>query len=87
MALRLRGDRWIDEIRKAPTAGRRRIDYSRSEDRQKSMIDGRVVDENRIHQTARLGDTEQWTIVNTDQQYHSFHIHQTAFFWSPRSTA
>jgi len=26
-----------------------------------------------------LGDTEEWTVVNTDQQYHSFHIHQTAF--------
>jgi FtsP/CotA-like multicopper oxidase with cupredoxin domain len=27
----------------------------------------------------RLGDTEEWTVVNTDQQYHSFHIHQTPF--------
>jgi FtsP/CotA-like multicopper oxidase with cupredoxin domain len=43
------------------------------------MIDGRVMDEGRIDQTVRLGDTEEWTIVNTDQQYHSFHIHQTPF--------
>ena len=40
---------------------------------------GQVVDENRIDQTVKLGDTEEWTVVNTDQQYHSFHIHQTAF--------
>ena len=37
------------------------------------------MDENRVDETVRLGDTEEWTIVNTDQQYHSFHIHQTAF--------
>ena len=43
------------------------------------MIDGRVIDDDRIDQTVKLGDTEEWTIVNTDQQYHSFHIHQTPF--------
>jgi FtsP/CotA-like multicopper oxidase with cupredoxin domain len=43
------------------------------------MICGRVVDENRVDQTVKLGDTEEWTVVNTDNQYHSFHIHQTAF--------
>jgi FtsP/CotA-like multicopper oxidase with cupredoxin domain len=43
------------------------------------MIDGRVMDENRVDQTVKLGDTEEWTVVNTDQQYHSFHIHQTGF--------
>ena len=43
------------------------------------MIDGRVMEEDRIDQTVKLGDTEEWTVVNTDQQYHSFHIHQTPF--------
>jgi FtsP/CotA-like multicopper oxidase with cupredoxin domain len=43
------------------------------------MIDGRVMEEDRVDQTVKLGDTEEWTIVNTDNQYHSFHIHQTAF--------
>ena len=37
------------------------------------------MDEHRIDQTVKLGDTEEWTIVNADQQYHSFHIHQTPF--------
>ena len=32
-----------------------------------------------VEEAVRLGDTEEWTIVNTDQQYHSFHIHQTPF--------
>ena len=43
------------------------------------MIDGHVMDDDRVDQTVKLGDTEEWTIVNTDQQYHSFHIHQTPF--------
>ena len=43
------------------------------------MIDGQVMNESRVDQIAKLGDTEEWTIINTDQQYHSFHIHQTAF--------
>jgi suppressor of ftsI len=73
------GPRWIDEVRGSPVARRRTLDYSRTDDRKMFMIDGRTMDEARIDLTARSGDTEEWTIVNTDQQYHSFHIHQTAF--------
>jgi FtsP/CotA-like multicopper oxidase with cupredoxin domain len=76
---RLVGARWIDEVRAAPIARRRTLVYSRTADRQVFMIDGRTIDENRIDQTVQLGDTEEWTVINTDQQYHSFHIHQTPF--------
>jgi suppressor of ftsI len=79
MDQRARGARWIDEIRTAPIARHRTLDYSRTDDRQTFMIDGRVMDEDRIDQTVKFGDTEEWTVINTDQQYHSFHIHQTAF--------
>jgi suppressor of ftsI len=71
--------RWIDEVRSSAIARQRRIVYSRTDDRSVFMIDGRVIDDERVDQTVRLGDTEEWTIVNTDQQYHSFHIHQTPF--------
>jgi suppressor of ftsI len=71
--------RWIDEVRASTIARRRRLVYSRTEDRSIFMIDGRVMEDDRVDQTVKLGDTEEWTIVNTDQQYHSFHIHQTAF--------
>jgi FtsP/CotA-like multicopper oxidase with cupredoxin domain len=71
--------KWIDEIRAAAIARRRTLIYSKTADRKVFMIDGRVIDEQRIDQTVKLGDTEEWTIVNTDQQYHSFHIHQTPF--------
>jgi FtsP/CotA-like multicopper oxidase with cupredoxin domain len=79
--LRQRYDRarWIDEVRASPIARRRRIVYSRTEDRSVFMIDGRVIDDDRVDQTVKLGDTEEWTVVNTDQQYHSFHIHQTSY--------
>ena len=43
------------------------------------MINGRTMGEDRVDETVRLGDTEERIIVNTEQQYHSFHIHQTAF--------
>jgi suppressor of ftsI len=70
---------WIDEVRSAPIAHRRTLTYSRTPDRKVFMIDGHVMEEDRVDQTVKLGDTEEWTVVNTDQQYHSFHIHQTAF--------
>jgi FtsP/CotA-like multicopper oxidase with cupredoxin domain len=71
--------RWFDDVRSAPIVRRRTLVYSRTPDRRVFMIDGRVMDEARIDQTVRLGDTEEWTVINTDQQYHSFHIHQTGF--------
>jgi suppressor of ftsI len=76
---RLADAAWIDEVRASPIARRRTLEYSRTDDRKVFMICGRVIDENRVDQTVKLGDTEEWTIVNTDNQYHSFHIHQTAF--------
>jgi suppressor of ftsI len=76
---RVQGERWITEVRRASIGRRRTLDYSRTPDRHTFMINGRVMDEDRVDETVKLGDTEEWTVVNTDQQYHSFHIHQTAF--------
>jgi FtsP/CotA-like multicopper oxidase with cupredoxin domain len=70
--------RWIDEVRSTAIARKRRLVYSRTDDRSIFMIDGKTMDDDRVDQTVKLGDTEEWTVVNTDQQYHSFHIHQTA---------
>jgi suppressor of ftsI len=73
------GERWIDTVRASPIARRRTLVYSRTADRRVFMIDGKTMDDDRIDQVVRLGDTEEWTVINTDQQYHNFHIHQTAF--------
>jgi FtsP/CotA-like multicopper oxidase with cupredoxin domain len=43
-------------------------------------------DENRTDVTVKLGDTEEWTILNKDSQYHDFHIHKTGF-WLRKLTA
>jgi suppressor of ftsI len=79
LSQRVVGPRWIDEVRRTPIARRRALVYSKTPDRKVFMIDGRVIDEARTDQSIKLGETEEWTIVNTDQQYHSFHIHQTPF--------
>ncbi len=76
---RVAGAQWVDDVRAATIALRRMLVYSRTLDRKVFMIDGRVMEEDRTDQSVKLGDTEEWTVVNTDQQYHSFHIHQTAF--------
>jgi FtsP/CotA-like multicopper oxidase with cupredoxin domain len=76
---RVVGPQWINEVRAGVIVRRRTLVYSKTADRKVFMIDGRVIDEQRTDQTAKLGDIEEWTIVNTDQQYHSFHIHQTPF--------
>jgi FtsP/CotA-like multicopper oxidase with cupredoxin domain len=76
---RVKGRQWIEDVRAAPIARRRTLLYTRTDDRKTFMINGRVIDEARTDQTVRLGDTEEWAVVNTDQQYHSFHIHQTPF--------
>jgi FtsP/CotA-like multicopper oxidase with cupredoxin domain len=74
--------RWFDEVQAAPIARRRTLVYSRTPDRRVFMINGCVMDEDRVDQTVKLGDTEEWTVINTDQQFHSFHIHQTGFLVS-----
>jgi FtsP/CotA-like multicopper oxidase with cupredoxin domain len=66
-------------VRTSPIARRRTLEYSKTADRHAFMINGRVMEEDRVDETVKLGDTEEWTIVNTDQQYHNFHIHQTGF--------
>jgi FtsP/CotA-like multicopper oxidase with cupredoxin domain len=78
-AQQAQGRRWIDDVREAAIARRRTLEYSRTDDRRLFMIDGRVMDEGRVDQTVRLGDTEEWTIVNRDQQYHSFHFTRRPF--------
>jgi suppressor of ftsI len=76
---RVEGDAWIDTVRATPIARRRELTYSRTPDRKVFMIDHHVMEEDRVDQTVQLGDTEEWTVINTDQQYHSFHIHQAGF--------
>jgi FtsP/CotA-like multicopper oxidase with cupredoxin domain len=70
---------YVDVVRSSPIARRRTFAFSRSADKATFLINDKVFDENRTDVTVKLGDTEEWTILNKDSQYHDFHIHQTGF--------
>jgi FtsP/CotA-like multicopper oxidase with cupredoxin domain len=42
-------------------------------------IDGKHWDPDRIDQTVKLGDLEEWTIINSSSHWHPFHIHINDF--------
>jgi suppressor of ftsI len=71
--------RLIDALKSSPIAHRRTMTFSRTADKTQFFINGKVFDEKRTDVVARLGDTEEWTIRNEDDQLHNFHIHQTDF--------
>ena len=70
---------YVDVVRSSPIAHRRTFTFSASPDKKRFFINGNVFDEDRTDVTVKLGDTEEWTILNEDTQYHDFHIHQTGF--------
>jgi len=70
---------YVDFVRSSPIAHRRTFAFSASPDKSHFFINDRIFDENRTDAMVKLGDTEEWTILNQDSQYHDFHIHQTGF--------
>jgi suppressor of ftsI len=72
-------ERLIEAVKSSPIARRRTMTFSRTQDKTRFFINDKVFDENRTGVVARLDDTEGWTIRNSDDQLHSFHIHQTEF--------
>ncbi|HZD36678.1 MAG TPA: multicopper oxidase family protein [Nitrososphaeraceae archaeon] len=44
-----------------------------------NMINGKVFDRNRVDQIVKLGDLEEWTLTNVDNEDHTFHIHVNDF--------
>ena len=43
------------------------------------LINGKAFDHDRVDQTMRLGDVEEWTITNDSDEWHTFHIHVNDF--------
>jgi FtsP/CotA-like multicopper oxidase with cupredoxin domain len=70
---------YVDALRSSPIAHRRTFAFSVNPQKTSFFINDRVFDESRTDVTVKLGDTEEWTILNKDSQYHDFHIHQTGF--------
>jgi suppressor of ftsI len=73
------GPLYVDMVRSSPITQRRTFAFSVNPEKTAFFINDQVFDENRTDVTVKLGDTEEWTILNKDSQYHDFHIHQTGF--------
>ncbi len=78
-AQHVNGPLYVDMVRSSPIAQRRTFAFSVNPQKTAFFINDQVFDENRTDVTVKLGDTEEWTILNKDSQYHDFHIHQTGF--------
>jgi FtsP/CotA-like multicopper oxidase with cupredoxin domain len=69
----------VDAILHHRIANRRTFTFSESADGHTFFINGRQFDPTRVDTRVRLGDVEEWTLVNTSREVHNFHIHQTDF--------
>ena len=43
------------------------------------LLNGKMFDPNYIAVTMKLGSVERWTLVNTNTEWHTFHIHVNDF--------
>jgi FtsP/CotA-like multicopper oxidase with cupredoxin domain len=66
-------------LRRSPVAVRRTFVFTRSDDRMRFYVNGKLFGEPGTTVTIPLGSVEEWTVVNEDNQLHNFHLHQTAF--------
>jgi suppressor of ftsI len=58
---------------------RRRIVFSESANGNSFLINGTQFKHDVVNQYVRLGDLEEWTIINTSKEQHPFHIHVNDF--------
>jgi FtsP/CotA-like multicopper oxidase with cupredoxin domain len=78
-AQHVNGPLYVAVVRSSPIAHRRTFAFSANAQKTTFFINDKVFDEHRTDVTVKLGDTEEWTFLNRDSQYHDFHIHQTGF--------
>ena len=71
--------RKIDAILQHPITNRRTFVFSESSDGNSFFINARQFDPDRVDTRVRVGDVEEWTLVNSTAEMHNFHIHQTGF--------
>jgi len=68
------------DLRAVEPAHKRRFVFQDSaSDPNAFLINGRQFDIGRVDTTVKLGDMEEWTLVNPSQELHQFHIHQVDF--------
>lgn len=69
----------VEDLRGRPVAHARSFTFSETEDGNTFFIDGKQFDESRIDTRVKLGDLEEWTLINVSGEQHVFHIHQLDF--------
>lgn len=71
----------VEDFRTLPIAKRRVIRFSSAQDN--FFVDSgngpKAFNANLVDSTILAGTVEEWTIINTTQELHTFHIHQTDF--------
>ncbi|MEA2705950.1 MAG: hypothetical protein QOH22_738 [Gemmatimonadaceae bacterium] len=68
----------VEDLRGKVTT-RRTVVFSESTDGDTMFIDGKQFDANRTDTRVTLGAIEEWTVRNTSDELHTFHIHQGPF--------
>jgi suppressor of ftsI len=75
-------DKNVEDLRNAKVDQRHRLVYA---DKQlpngnfEFLINGKVFNADRVDQVMKLGEVNEWTLVNTTAEWHTFHIHVNDF--------
>lgn len=75
-------DKHVEDLRGATIDQRHRIVYSEKQvggGNFEFLINGMVFNEDRVDQVMRLGEVNEWTLVNSTAEWHTFHIHVNDF--------
>ena len=71
-------------LRTRPVTRRRTFTFSETADGNTFFINRRQFDMRRVDTRVKVGDVEEWTLVNVTKEVHAFHIHQLDFLVTAR---
>jgi FtsP/CotA-like multicopper oxidase with cupredoxin domain len=69
----------IAGLRVHPITRRRTFVFSETPDGETFFINGQQFNMDSVNTQVKVGDVEEWTLVNTSGEWHAFHIHQLDF--------
>ena len=69
----------IAGLRAHPITHRRTFVFSETPDGETFFVNGQQFNMDSVNTQVRVGDVEEWTLVNTSGEWHAFHIHQLDF--------
>lgn len=75
-------DKHVEDLRGATVDQRHRIVYAEKQvggGNVEFLINGKVFNADRVDQVMKLGKVNEWTLVNSTTEWHTFHIHVNDF--------